>query len=485
MRLPSWARGFESLRLRYLHNHSGSYMSNKDRSSSNKKRIIISLFSSLFIFLCYIPVYLAYYPGVFAYDISYQTSMILGDIPLSTQQPVVHTLLWGLIMKLAGIVGLSDIVLYSVLQIIFVSISLGYIIYKLFKFEKKSNYVWLAVFLLFWALNPILSFMSFSTCKNICFGCFLLCLCTDIYKCLSSEKQKKTLYIEICITTLISCLFLNNFFYVIILYLVIAIIANKFITNKKLLYSLAIGIIVYFLINNIGFSLAKIEKGPSKEMLCVPLQQMIYAVERGKIDIDHEIAIREYFYNGDYGYFQLGNVDEIKRNFSEEQFDENKIEFFKLYVHTLCKDPIGATYSFLRLNYPLWAPKPVDIRKYAMIHYLESFSYEGVPDSYHGFVRSSKLPFIYEVFESITSFNAFESSFILKFIFGVSFPFWVFVICTINLIRKKEHSKIWAIIPYYLLWGTHLLGPLSNMRYVYPMILAIPLILFYSFTKKE
>ncbi|MDE6404104.1 MAG: hypothetical protein K2M20_00460, partial [Lachnospiraceae bacterium] len=62
------------------------------------------LFYSLLIFLCWLPVFLAYYPSVFAYDAEGQLYQVLaGDY--STHHPLLHTLFLGAFFRLGMALG--------------------------------------------------------------------------------------------------------------------------------------------------------------------------------------------------------------------------------------------------------------------------------------------------------------------------------------------------------------------------------------------
>ena len=64
----------------------------------------VRVFYGAVIFLCWLPVFLAYYPSVFAYDAEGQLyQVIAGDY--STHHPLLHTLFMGAFFRLGGAVG--------------------------------------------------------------------------------------------------------------------------------------------------------------------------------------------------------------------------------------------------------------------------------------------------------------------------------------------------------------------------------------------
>ena len=161
----------------------------------------------LIIFLLWLPVYLAYYPGVFSYDILVQAQMIMGVDPFTSQQPVLHTLFFNLCITLGSLTGIKSIVIYSILQMLILAVCCAYIV-KLFS-EKSESRVLPVLTIVFYALNPVISVFSFSTCKNILFGaCFLLFVLEVV-----RFSQGRDFVPRLFAFSLLGCLLLNNFIF--------------------------------------------------------------------------------------------------------------------------------------------------------------------------------------------------------------------------------------------------------------------------------
>lgn len=76
--------------------------------------------------LCWLPGYLAYYPGICAYDITIQMGQVVSG-SYGTHHPLAHTLLVGLFAKLGN--GLGDvntgIALYTAFQLLCLALTFG------------------------------------------------------------------------------------------------------------------------------------------------------------------------------------------------------------------------------------------------------------------------------------------------------------------------------------------------------------------------
>lgn len=426
------------------------------------------------IFLFWLPVYLAYYPGVFSYDILVQTQMIMGVDPFTTQQPVLHTIFLMLCISIGYLTGVKSIVIYSILQMLALAASCSYII--TYMTEKKTSKVFPYLTLIFYALNPVISLFSFSTCKNILFGCCFLIFTHELIQFTKGAVKPVRLF---CFS-LLGCLLLNNFVYVLVVFLLISVLFMRRYT-RKIQINVCVTIAAFLLISAVVYPAMGIGKGDTKEMLSVPLQQLVYAKETGNLTHEEETELLGYFNGSDYGYFQFGNADMIKTRFSTSFYNEKKTEFWTLYKNILFRCPKECAYAFIRLNFPLWSPIGFDLCDYTMTKYIETQSFEVPVAGFEGFDRKSVFPGLYEFFERFTSYSMIKGRPVREFIFGISPPFWVTIICIGRLIVKKKPHRIIPMIPPLLLTGTYLLGPLSNMRYVFPCILLIPLLIFYSF----
>ena len=88
----------------------------------------------------------------------------------------------------------------------------------------------------------------------------------------------------------------------------------------------------------------------------------------------------------------------------------------------------------------------------------------------------SKLPWLEKVLERIVSGNEFYHWPILSALFKCAFYFWglclmfvIFMFC-----RRRKHVLFCAFPLLYM--GTMLLGPVVQIRYVFPIMLTLPIL---------
>lgn len=122
------------------------------------------------ILISWIPVFLAAFPGIYAYDAVTQTAEFYADAGLSGHHPIAHTaLLWGLISlgrTLFGSYG-AGMALYSIVQMLIMASIFAYVIHMLKKWNCPK--IIRVCCLLFYMFVPVHSVLAISATKDVLF----------------------------------------------------------------------------------------------------------------------------------------------------------------------------------------------------------------------------------------------------------------------------------------------------------------------------
>lgn len=123
----------------------------------------------LILFLAWMPVLLAYYPGLFAYDAHFQTNQILTH-EFSMGQPLAHTLLFAPFYLLGGAVGSYNLgmLLYTLFQMTLFAMAITYILLFLHRLQCARTLQ--TGLLVFFSVMPVFSVLSISMTKDILFS---------------------------------------------------------------------------------------------------------------------------------------------------------------------------------------------------------------------------------------------------------------------------------------------------------------------------
>lgn len=420
------------------------------------------------IFCVYITALLAYYPGIYSYDMMHVNRQAIGQYPYDRFQPPLFTFIWALVSKLSNMVGLYQSTLYGIFQVLIVSLFFAYLLV----FIRKRNYKVYLISCLFVIFNPVFAIFSIIPVKDVLFsvtfGMFVL-LTYELFE-KNSLPLIKTIFLLICI--ILSSLLRNNMIYVyIVLFVVLVILKKKLITKV-----LIIGIVLFYLVNGPVFNALGVKEGNSREKLSVPIEQMSLVVYRNNknLDEDLKIEISKYFYDYD-SIIELYNprfADDVKELFASSYYDENKSDFWKLYFKLMKMYPNEYIVSFLDLNIPSWYLEADSKDEYANREYIETYIFENV------FTRKTKTPLLCRYYENISYYIYFEKIPNIINIFSISYPIWFMILSFIIALYKKNYEKLLCILPMILLWATYLLGPVSNCRYMLPFMMLYPFLLF-------
>ncbi len=431
------------------------------------------------IFMLWLPVYLAYYPGVFSYDIPNQTMQVLkglseGFSAFNMNHPPLHTLLWALCINAEKTIGIKAVVIYSICQMLLLSGVCAKLIHLLF--YREVRFWIIIVSFLFFSVNPVVALLSFSITKDVCFACLLLLTVIDIVYLVKEPGKYVRMpgfWVSFIIHSALAILFRNNAFYAFIVLVPIAVIVLiKY--WKHILPLFVIPLIISWLITNVVFVNMGIQPGDLGETASIPSQQ-IAKVVKYEDPVKHKEEIDKYL-----PYETIGEKynprfsDPVKYTFKKDYFENNTDAFYKLWFTMFKEYPTYYASSFLDLNLPYWYPFAESVDKYAQRKYIETDIRE---NEYYTPVRQGFFPGMLKIYERIADFSAFEKIPTVVNIFSLQFPIWALFFCFCVLLTKGRWKKQIILSPYFLLWLTYILGPVSNFRYIFPVFIAYPLLL--------
>jgi hypothetical protein len=434
---------------------------------------------TLIVFACYLPCYIAYFPGTAAYDAFKQTLEAVGLSPITQFNSVPHTLYLRLCWNIGGIN--NWIIVYSLSQMLMMAATFAYTTMFLAK-SKVQNWIILTAFL-FFAICPVNAIFSFSTTKDVTEALVFLIFTIQIIKlCQNPKKFFSSLVniVAIVFFAVAACLLRNNLIYVIILFAPIIIILFRRNCFKNMIEIFLLIIILIFAITGPVYSAFGIGKGQSQEALSVPIQQIANAAKNNSENLtQQERALLEKYYvtTAVFNNYNPRIADPIKNNFLTYEFDNDKTDFLKLWVKLGLKYPGDYVNSFLSLNLPFWYIDTPYPDKYSKRDYIETSSVF----IYAGAEEKANNP-VYNFYESIAKYTLVNKIPVLSILLSMNLPIWMLFFSAVILIFKRKSRLIIIFTPAILLWLTYMAGPVSNMRYIYPIFVLYPILLALVFS---
>ncbi len=461
----------------------------------------VLLGSLLLLLLAWLPVYLAYYPGICAYDAPVQTGQIMEHYYFD-HHPIVHTLLLqGMLWLGSHIFGSvnAGMACYTAAQMLLLAGSMAYGMWVLHR-RKAPVAAWLSVLLL-GMFFPFHWYMSVSMTKDTVFSAFLLLQLVSLTDLLMEDRRSIRPGIRdllFGIGTVGMILFRNNGKYAMIVLLAFLFLMFCFGKRVRKLWgrlfavsAVAFGVGLFVL--SAVFNITHAEQGDRREMLSMPIQQMsrcmiyhggvgVLPEDDGTMTEQDKALIHDFILDEAYRDYDPGIADPVKRHTNTYVVRYRSGEFIKTYLHLLSAYPGDMINAALAVDAGFLSPFDTTHATVNQTGEKEGLGYvqtrwdEGVLNE-RGIYKDSKFPWMYERLENWAENNGYLRIPLLKYIFVPGSYLWLYLgLAAVLFItdRKRFCLPLVTVGGYY---GTMLLGPTVQMRYVYPVMLALPYLL--------
>jgi len=468
----------------------------------NKRRNLKSfLLTWLVIFICWIPVFLAFYPGAFAYDAEAEYVQVATRV-FTTHHPLLHVLLLGGSVcfgnKFLGSYN-TGIALYTMFQMVVLSGMFSYTLCYLRQFLSKKMCVALVFF---YGLFPIFPMYAVCSAKDTLFCATFLIMLVQMCKLYEQYMHNgksiivdkasgkliwKTWDIVLFIVASV-CMMLfrhNGVIAYVALLLGVAVLAIVKCKKTKLLLCLATCMLLSFVLykgvdKTISFVLHATEGG-SQELLTVPIQQLArtYNFSPEVFSEEEKEILFAYIPEDILELYDADLADAVKFSFNNTRYLEDMSEFWDLWGTIALREPDVYLNAWLMTSYGYWYPDTV-INVYGG---QQRITYRYGDSSYFGFetelpgVRDSKFPWLEEQYRKM-SLELYQQNVPgISMLFSPGFLFWLFMGCFLIAIYRKQYERILPMAAIFLLWGTVIPGPTFLVRYVLILWFAAPLYL--------
>ena len=315
---------------------------------------------SLIILLCYMPLFLAFFPGIVSNDSAVQLSQAVGEGGWSNWHPVLHTLFVAIPVnigiKIFGGDLTAGIALSTLLQMLILVVIFGYVVKWMIELTQKK---WIGyVLLVFFAICPIVACYAVTMWKDVMFSSVFLLLFIKIYDLVRQKKREELLQLSdmwlILLLVLITGFLRNGGILIVVMFLIAMWVYYK--DSWKLILTGFGGVImIMIVIQGPIYGALNIISSPLMESLSVPAQQFAYVAANGKLDDELRGELIKY---ADVdclaSNYSPMNADPAKNCFNYKAVDENKIDFLLLWTKTLPRHLSDYMKSYLLHTYAYW-----------------------------------------------------------------------------------------------------------------------------------
>lgn len=425
------------------------------------------------LFAIYIPCLLSYYPGGIYSDTTHTLAMANGSYPLTNHHPVPYTFLWKFFMMVQNALHLDDykmIFMVTVFQTLCMALAASYFLCSIY---RRMYPTWLvAVSYVYFAFFPLIPLYLVSLWKDTPFAIIFLVFSTYLFNRMESTEEEMKLFTVkgIIIFSILSYLLSfsrNNGFYVFIafslIFLLYQFLRKDRLFRKKYIVLLLLLNSVFIFIRGPVYNYYRLNENDKVESAGIPMQQVAHVlVNHGQFSWDDLMVLNQIMPLEEWkkNYCPL-IVDSFKwsSSFSKEAFNEHFIEFMKVYLHTIKKNPVLSIHGFLLANEGFW-----DINRQTGDAYICNFM---VPNT--DYIMTDKVETLFH--HSIRSFYQPKTLYS-----SAIFAWFLFAAFTLCLMRKNRKAAL-VLTPGMILWFTTLIAtPIAfSLRYIYPLVLLVPL----------
>ena len=471
------------------------YLSEEGISKSEKQKwTITSFFFCAIIWAIY---YIMFFPGVVSTDSFVQISQALGFEPLSNHHPFMHTLLAAVFLKPAyALLGNTEIGIAAFLlfQLLIMSLIIAYaqsILCEIGAGKKLRTGI-----LLFYAVNPLFGMYSVTMWKDVWMGMmlmlFLLLIVKVVY--LGDSTIKTDIFLALSV---MGVFFSKATGIAMILFALIALIV-LIIKEKEVplrtAASIAAAMALCLMIQSMAINSFGVIPSESRESKSVPLQQIARTVKECGDELSNEEkeAINEILpYDELAANYNPRVSDPVKNTFKEENFDNNKGKYIKLWMKLGIRYPSVYIKSFFYNTYGYWYPDAnywvVSSQSYALFfteeykEYVRSLDISSEKDTGnynkpkdYSEKRTNRLEMIFTV-RRLPG---------LSLLFSIGAYFWAYLLIAVYVIINRKLKMAVPLSIAFAVFVSCLISPVyCEMRYGYPAVIIIPVVIALCFIK--
>lgn len=489
-------RGVFSWHIRRGESASGQGEDFITRALSKHKLWQIWLLSGVLILLAWLPCYLAYYPGICAYDTSIQLEQMAKNTYID-HHPIAHTLLlvFGITFG-REVLGSANtgVALFVFVQMAALAFSMAFCVALLRR--RNTSGIWILIVQLLCMFYPFHKYMSVSVTKDIPFTVFFLVQMAALYECIREPKKGLGKFeILFFVSSVGMQLFRNNGRYAMLpllgaLLLALLIDRKERKRWKKPVLICLTALIGGSLLLSVLFRLTNAQQGDKREMLSMPIQQlarcMVYhggagvmAEDDNTMKEEDKALIGEFLLNQSYKLYDPAIADPVKRNTNTYVVRYRTGDFLKTYLGLLREYPGDYINALLALN--------------AGYLYMEDRSHMAVYGDYqgmgyiqtrwdvenletHGIYKDSKWEGLHERLEEWADENAYYRIPVLRYLFMPAGLFWGYILLLLYLLRQGNYRSCVPLMLVFGYFATLFLGPVVQLRYLYPLLAAFPFV---------
>ena len=427
--------------------------------------------------ICWLPVLIAYYPGMLNYDVYTEyTQYVTGE--WDSRHPLLYIVLCYAVYALGDLASQPTlaILVITLLRMIYFAAALAYSCVFIQRRHAPRWALWMMT--ASYALLPIFSVMAVSSAKDTPFAASVLLLSLFSWEVLeepqaffANKKKKLLLILSIVLTWHLR----KNGIAALILLPLLIIVAKGY--RKQITSLCATGVLLSALLAlGMNFVLQPTAQ-PSYQTYSIPAQQLVRAYHVGDMTEEEREELRNWYRSSEWGLQLLPHLaDAAKGTLLVDRLNQESDAFMDLWKRVGKKNLRVYTEAFLLLNIGSWYPDDQThaniYRPYGLdIGYLPTNEYDL---SEYGINKYDLLPGVRTLYEQICRRNIYQKYPVISQLFCTATPLWLTLFAVFTLIAQQRGRLAITAASVLALWLSYLLGPCTLARYTLPLFCLAP-----------
>lgn len=451
------------------------------------------------ILLCgWIPILLASWPGYFCYD-TLHTMMYVGEGTLNDQQPLLHTILCGSVLRM-GIALFGSwnaaVALYTCLQVCLL-VLLALLTLRCLSTIGFSGRM-LVGCAIYYAMNPAVALLSACSTKDVIFSFFFMYFCVLLIRVLRFGGANESIARDcLCMGALLFVAFAyrSNVSYA---FVVLVPFAACFVRKlgRRVLVGLCAtcGIALICILSWRGLAAGVLPVGHSnaqREMISIPAMEIARCSrfddwaegEFERLGLDRDSLANLYF-GGNYH-----SSDGVRLRFWPI-VDEGKMgDLIRLWLLARRSHFSQCMVADLELTEAAWYVGATE-DGYNLLG-VEAYEYDSTLSSTFAAwcespaYQESLLPWLSDAVWHISRYDTMAEQPLLHPLLSVACYLWLFLLVLARGFEKNDVAIKTVGMFLLLITGTMFLGPMVLLRYYYYLVLLAPLLLGLVFLRPQ
>lgn len=429
---------------------------------------------------CWLPLLIAYYPGMLNYDFYTEYSQYLAG-EWDNRHPLLYILLCYGVFTAGDVLGQPELAVFAVTLLRMAALAAALAYACVFAQRRNAPRWALLGMTACYALLPIFSVMAVSAAKDTPFAAAVLTLSLLSWEALENPgaflaSRRKQAAFALCV--LFTWHMRKNGVAALVLLPLLIAAAKGFRLKMTRLCAVSAALAALLSVG-MNAALHPVEQ-PSFQTYSLPAQQLARAYNLGSMSEAEREELRSWYIDSDWGLQHLPHLaDAAKGSLDPDKLAQNGDAFMDLWARVGRKNLRVYTEAFLLLNIGSWYP---DDQTHASIYrpygldkgYLQTDEYDL---SEHGIGKHNLLPAVRNLCERICRRNVYQKYPVIAQLFAAATPLWVILFSVFALIAQRRGNLALASSGMFALHLSYLLGPCTLARYMLPLFCMAPAIL--------